>query len=470
MTAILRRAFSRAAARRSWLGQWTPAFVLALAATALTLFYSVVPHWYDMERYWLAWLGDRILTGTFPHAAGPESPYDAGHPWMPVEWLYAVAVAWTREHHVFILFALLNGLAGVAMLWWALGACIARRVPGTVTFLVSASCVWPTIQRYELRAEAFGNAFLAAVLQWGSDPVKRFVLVPLFALWANVHPSFAFGLLVVALQTTQSLRRGDSAAITAFAGCVLATLCTPFGMGLWQHVWWMSHGWVARVVPEWQPLLVAAPAAVLLLFVPFVSMLARLGIRRRPLLDWSLWPIASLLALASQRFLALATGAGAPLACGLFRQRELPVPRPVIWLVLAAVVTFVAQGWPRDVVLVARDGARDVDFGLLLTRASPPIVERDVDLRGKLVACVPGWYCNVALYLGARTLYDGRTEPFSARRITELSASLDDPRLLRKWPVDYAIVPPPNAEPLQAEGSWREAARSRLMVIFQRRS
>jgi hypothetical protein len=468
--AIVRRALLRAVARRAWLGQWTPAFVLTLAATALALFYSLVPHWYDMERYWLAWLGDRILTGSFPHAAGSESPYDAGHPWMPVEWLYAVVVAWTRERHVFIVFALLNGLAGVAMLWWALGACIARRVPGTVAFLVSASCFWPTIQRYELRAEAFGNAFLAAVLQWGGDPVKRFALVPLFALWANVHPSFAFGLLVVALQTTQNVRRGDLAAAAALAGCVLATLCTPFGFGLWQHVWWMSHGWVARVVPEWQPLFAVAPSAILLLFVPFVSMLARRGIRTRPLLDWSLWPIASVLALASQRFLALATGAGAPLACGLFRQRDIAVPRPVVWLALAAVVAVVAQGWPRDVVQAAGDGARDVDFGLLLTRASPPVVERGVDLSGKLVSCVPGWYCNAALYLGARTLYDGRTEPFSAQRVRELSESLTDPSILRKWPVDYAIVPPANAEMLQAHGSWREVARSRLMVIFQRRS
>lgn len=470
MIAIVRRAAVRAIGRRPWLGQWTPAFVLTLAATALAVFYSIAPHWYDMERYWLAWLGDRILNGTFPHAAGPESPFDAGHAWMPVEWLYAVAVAWTRERHVFVLFALLNGLAGVAMLWWALGACIARRVPGTVAFLVSASCFWPTIQRYELRAEAFGNAFLAAVLQWGADPVKRFALVPLFALWANVHPSFAFGLLVVALQTAQSLRGRDSASLAAFAGCALATLCTPFGFGLWQHVWWMSHGWVARIVPEWQPLLVVTPAAVLLLLVPFVSMLARRGIRKRSLLDWSLWPIASLLALASQRFLSLATGAGAPLACGLFRQRDVPVPRAVVWLALVAVVAYVARGWPADAAHLAGSAARDADFGLLLTRASPPVVERDVDLHGKLVSCVPGWYCNVALYLGARTLYDGRTEPFSAQRVSELSASLNDPRILRKWPVDYAIVAPAKAQPLEADGSWHEVARSRLMVIFQRRS
>jgi hypothetical protein len=268
----------------------------------------------------------------------------------------------------------------------------------------------------------------------------------------------------------QNLRRRDIASLAAFAGCALATLCTPFGLRLWQHVWWMSHGWVARIVPEWQPLLVVTPAAVLLLLVPFVSVLARRGIRKRSLLDWSLWPIASLLALASQRFLALATGAGAPLACGLFRQRDIAVPRPVVWLALVAVVADVARGWPADVAQFAGNGARDADFGLLLTRASPPVVERDVDLRGKLVSCVPGWYCNAALYLGARTLYDGRTEPFSAQRVSELSASLNDPRILQKWPVDYAIVPPASAQPLQADGSWREVARSRFMVIFRRRS
>lgn len=470
MTGIVRRAFLRALARRRWLGQWTPAFVLILAATALTTFYSIAPHWYDMERYWLAWLGDRILHGSFPHAAGPESPYDAGRPWLPVEWLYAVAVAWTRERHAFAAFAIVNGLAGVAMLWWALGACIARRVPGTTTFLVCAASFWPAIERYELRAEAFGSAFLAAVLQWGGDPVKRFALVPLFALWANVHPSFAFGLAVLALQTLPNVRRDGVAGIAAFAGCVLATLCTPFGPALWEHVWWMSHGWVARVVPEWQPAYVVAPLSLLLLFVPLVSFLERRGVRKRPVLDWSLWPVTVLLALASQRFMALATAAGAPASCGLFRQRDVPVPRAAVWIALAAVVWFGTRGLPGDLRFLAHGTAADPDFGLIVAAASPPIVEHGIDLRGKLVACVPGWYCNAALYLGARTLYDGRTEPFSEERVRELSASIGDPAILRRWPVDYAIVLPSNAGPLETDPSWREVARSRVMVVFQRRS
>jgi hypothetical protein len=470
MIAMMGRAIVRARSGRAWLGQWTPAFVLTLVATALTLFFSVVPHWYDMERYWLAWLGDRILHGSFPHAAGPESPYDAGRPWMPVEWLYAVAVAWMREHHAFVVFALFNGIAGVALLWWALGACIARRVPGNTSLLVCAACFWPAIERYELRAEAFGSAFLAAVLQWGGHAAKRFLLVPLFALWANVHPSFAFGLLVLALQTFPNVRRKDVAGIGVWAGCALATLCTPFGLGLWQHVWWMSHGWVARVVPEWQPLYVVAPLSVLLLFVPLVSFLERRGMRNRPFLDWSLWPITAALALASQRFLVLATAVGAPFGCGLFRQRDVAVPRAVVWIALAGVVWFGTRGVPGDVRFLAGGLAPDPDFGLVIASASPPVVERGIDLRGKLVSCVPGWYCNAALYLGARTLYDGRTEPFSEERVRELSASIDDPVILRKWPVDYAIVLPANAGPLETDPSWREVARSSVMVVFRRRS
>jgi hypothetical protein len=223
MTAMLRRAILRASAGRSWLGQWTPAFALTLCATAITIFLSVAPHWYDMERYWLAWLGQRVLQGDFPRAAGPESPYDVGHAWMPVEWLYAVLVAWTVTHRVYVGFALVNGLAGAALIWWALGACIARRVPGNVTFLVSAACFLPIIQRYELRAEAWGNAFLVAVLAWGGVAKRRLLLVPAFAIWANVHPSFAFGLLVLALQSVDRVRRGDRFAVAVFAACALAT-------------------------------------------------------------------------------------------------------------------------------------------------------------------------------------------------------------------------------------------------------
>ncbi|HKE37023.1 MAG TPA: hypothetical protein VKB39_06305, partial [Candidatus Baltobacteraceae bacterium] len=120
MVALIRRAAARALAGRAWLGQWTPALFLVSVATLVALFYSIAPHWYDMERYWLAWLGDRAMHGDVPRVVGPESPYDAGRAWMPVEWLYAVAVAWTREHHVFVVMAIANGLAGVAILWWAL--------------------------------------------------------------------------------------------------------------------------------------------------------------------------------------------------------------------------------------------------------------------------------------------------------------------------------------------------------------
>jgi hypothetical protein len=104
---------------------------------------------------------------------------------------------------------------------------------------------------------------------------------------------------------------------------------------------------------------------------------------------------------------------------------------------------------------------------LVIARSSPAVVEHAVDLRGKLVSCVPGWYCNVALYLGARTLYDGRTEPFSAQRIADLSASLEDPSVLRRWPVDVAMVSPNDAPALRAAG-WREIAGSQFIAIFRR--
>jgi hypothetical protein len=237
---------------------------------------------------------------------------------------------------------------------------------------------------------------------------------------------------------------------------------------LWQHVWETSHGWIGQVVPEWKPLFAAAPFVVLLLLVPFVSMLARLGIRKRTLPDWSLWPIASLLALSSQRFLILAAGVGSPAACGLFRQRDVALPRAVVWIGLFAVAGVVASGSLGHVQQLAASGTRDVDFGLFVTASSPPVIERTIDLRGKLVSCVPGWYCNPALYFGARTLYDGRTEPFSAQRVRELSASLNDPAILRKWPLDYAIVPPADAGRLEADGSWREVTRSSVMVVFRR--
>src|SRR5262249_29403339 len=150
--------------------------------------------------------------------------------------------------------------------------------------------------------------------------------------------------------------------------------------------------------------------------------------------------------------------AGAPLACGVFRQRDVRVPSPVVWTALACVVVFAARGVPADARRLAAGAALDPDFGLLMAAGSPPLVGCELDFLGKLVSCVPGWYCNAALYLGAHTLYDGRTEPFSAQRVRDLSESLSDPGILRRWPVDYAIVPPDRAAPLNGDPEWREVA------------
>jgi hypothetical protein len=421
-----------------------------------------------MERYWLAWLGERAMAGQLPHAAGAESPYDLGRPWMPVEWLYATAVEWTRERGIFLPFAVLNGLAGAALLWWALGTCVARRVPGNVAFLVVAAAFLPLVERYELRAEAVGNALLVAVLLWGAHAKKRWGLVPLFAIWANVHPSFAFGLLVVALQTIDGVRRGDRAALAVFAACAAATLCNPFGIALWGHVAWVSQGWVSRIVPEWQPLLKTAPLDVLLLCVPFVSLLQRQSVRRRSIAQWALWPISSAMALGSQRFLPLATAAGTPSLCGGFRQRDLPVPRAAVWIGVATVAWLGLHGSAGAVQQLAAGTVKDSDFGLLVARSAPAAVEHTVDLRGKLAACAPGWYCNVALFLGGKTLYDGRTEPFSAARVRDLSEALSDPRVLDRWPVEVALVPPTAARAMLATRRWREVASSENVSIFKK--
>jgi hypothetical protein len=74
-------------------------------------------------------------------------------------------------------------------------------------------------------------------------------LVPLMALWTNLHGGFLAGIACVALAAISSARRYG----LLTAACSLATLANPYGWRLHQHLaQYLTSDWIRQVVDEFQ--------------------------------------------------------------------------------------------------------------------------------------------------------------------------------------------------------------------------
>jgi hypothetical protein len=93
---------------------------------------------------------------------------------------------------------------------------------------------------------------------------KLWPLIPMFALWANLHGGYAIGLgaMIVAVAVLFIQGLGDPGRMTSASrlglvtlGCAGATILNPFGAGLWTGVVHsVSDPLIRQIVADWVPL------------------------------------------------------------------------------------------------------------------------------------------------------------------------------------------------------------------------
>ncbi len=113
-----------------------------------------------------------------------------------------------------------------------------------------------------LRAQVFTFLFLALTILVLEDargrerPGRAFVLVPIFALWANLHGGFLAGLGVTAIYAAARAieRRPLSPFLLLLLSSTAATLVNPYGFRLWTSVITHAAAPEARVT-EWDSVL-----------------------------------------------------------------------------------------------------------------------------------------------------------------------------------------------------------------------
>lgn len=251
---------------------------------------------------WMHILAGRIiLNGHIPPMADVFSYSAAGLPWRDHEWLAQAALALSYDGLGVVGLKLLKVLCATALMG-ALAIGIAQTGAGTgryrrlVLIVIAAVMVEPMQFRPQLFTFVMLSvllALLAIEIYRGGAPL--WVMVPMFALWVNLHGGYAAGLgalgVATAVVSAQAIRdpaqrsKALRLALVTVA-CGLATLLNPFGLsaaGTVMHS--VSDPLIRQLVVEWRSepqalaylwnngptLLVLVAVAPLLLFAMFLA-------------------------------------------------------------------------------------------------------------------------------------------------------------------------------------------------------
>jgi hypothetical protein len=246
-----------------------------------------------------------------------------GLPWHDHEWLSEVVLAlcWSGLGVVGLKLMKLAATAATITLL-AMGAAeTGAPIPLQLIVLTTgAVAIAPMIQ---FRPQLFDFVALSALLlllarQSYRRAGRLWLAIPIFALWANLHGGFFVGLAVLVVYTVittiEDLAAGDdlkraTRLCGVTAGCVLATLFNPDGIGNWFTVMHTLGNPLTRaMVSEWQPLLFKiaeewhkspkTAVSFALVIVPFAVLMLCFAIRPRGG-DLALVVIAAMMGVAA---------------------------------------------------------------------------------------------------------------------------------------------------------------------------
>ena len=213
--------------------------------------------------------GQAVLAEHHLITRDPYSYTAFGHQWSNHEWLTEVVMA-----------AAYNTLGVIGLKLWKL-ACVSATIllvgmgmaetgaPPTIQINLLALAAIGLVPQMQFRPQLFTFVLLAAMMTILARHNYRraaplWLLIPLMALWANLHGGFIMGIAALTLYaatatiddlvTDAGLQRGLRLGALTFA-VFIATLMTPYGLETWSPVLHALRNPVTRIaVTDWQPL------------------------------------------------------------------------------------------------------------------------------------------------------------------------------------------------------------------------
>ena len=457
-------------------------FLVALAAVAVGLVF--IKGLQDPDFFWHYMNGRyTVMTGTVPQVDPFSFTYPGGHR-TPHEWLSELfiygSVEWLGPDASLAIFALALPI-GFAALGFVLRGRGLATLPIAVAIGLAAAVAIPYAT---VRPQVLSWMLLAVLLAFlmtldGLRPRRALLLIPLFALWANVHGLYAVGLAVVGWYALFTLLgRTPMAGAKRWAGAAavgagLASMLTPEGpAGILYPLRFLNAGdWGLANIPEWRSPnfhdLVQLPLLALIVAVAlnggrgtpgWLRGLSYVGIAMALIANRNA-PVAAIFAIPT-----LAMGLHARLAPRLGAQTDVLARRALELAVTALVVAGILLTVPGRAVGIGLDRYPEASVDLLEQRQPHARVLAEY-----------GWggYVIYRLYdQGARVFADGRNDLYPPQVLEDYSAIRDAApgweALVERYGVE-AILFRPDATlvkgPAQAAG-WCEAYRDEKQVLM----
>lgn len=319
----------------------------------------------DPDIFWHIQVGEWILQHhSVPRLEIFSGPL-AGKPWLAYSWLFELLV-------VKLFYRL--GLAGIvgysAAMVLAITAALhhlVRRLQRdfSLTVLLTFVSLFSMTPLYTPRPWHFSILFFVLELDIlmhvrKTGRLRELAWLPLiFALWANIHIEYIYGLAVLGLALVESIvARWSSIAETrtkpAWMGCVLlasllATLANPFGWGIYRVVYELvTQGGGLRQVSEMQAIPFRNLANYCALFLALASAGALAWTRRFRLFESGVFLFAVVLSFRSQRDVWLIAVVAAAILASTIAGRDknlIPLPRFAATLATIAAALAILAGF-----------------------------------------------------------------------------------------------------------------------------
>jgi hypothetical protein len=448
----------------------------------------------DGDTGWHIRAGELVLSTGHAPVADPFSFSRPHQPWFAWEWLADVVFAEAWRWRGLAAVASLAG-ATLALAATALLAYILRRGCGLwIGLAATMTAVSASSIHYLARPHVFSILFFTLAL-WilAEDRECRrpllWLLVPITALWTNLHAGFAAWLATLGLLLTACVLARDYSGVRRYglllSLCSLASLANPYGWHLHLHiVRYLNSPWILDHVQEFQSPQIRSEAMIVfaLLLLGAVAVTAR-GDRFEALLVL-VWGFLAMRSARHIPFFAisaapvLASGVAAywaerashasnrgPIAIFWGLAQEFGRPRASIWLPVSAAMGIVlapAASFPETAFPV-RAVERNIQT------LTPPA------LRPRILTS-DQWadYLIFRLYPQQRVFFDGRSDFFGPaigsdyRKLLGCEKSWRE--LLDRYQFDLALLPRewPLNTALEHEPGWRQVYGDPVAVLYAR--
>lgn len=248
----------RSADTRAWL----------LAVTCFALATAWLSRVMSVDSFYDLYVGRYILAHGIPHQ-NVATVAARGQPWIDQQWLAHLAyyAAWRAGGYAAVAaVSVVAETAGFALLALLM---LRRGVAPSQMFAWSSGAIVVCLASYQVEAQSFAYPlFVLTVWLLADDACAArprgwtWLLIPVLAVWANLHGSALLGTGLTACysayRAVRALTDRDYRSLGAYvllaAGAVTALICTPYGtavLAYYRHV--VGNPVVAQFVSRWAP-------------------------------------------------------------------------------------------------------------------------------------------------------------------------------------------------------------------------